>query len=304
MSGREIVDDLLSDYEEKWVEVDKIHFDPTQNPRKVKPPPEMIRGMRSSGPERTDPVTIVNDGSGFFVDSNGWQRVEAARILGWKKIRAKVTSSKSTAQSLSIIEDKRTPETDLQMYKRYYFLVRDLQEEKGLSREESIELANKIKGFSRFEVGERRVIIFEKLPPIILALMKEPENRTQEEIDFLEKFVPQIRRQTKKLGINPASAIAKHLSDRDVKEQIVVAALCCSMGLKAVDFVKKCVMFPEIHPFHICSELKRKKKPMAFQVSDLIRERINQLCASTHKNKNQLLELLINTAYKILYKEE
>jgi len=57
---------------------------------------------------------------------------------------------------------------------------------------------------------------------------------------------------------------------------------------------------PNVHPFHIFGALKREGKPMTFQVSKLTKKKLNQLCATTHRNKNQILEALINNAYKNL----
>lgn len=262
MVGHKTTGSRLSNYEIRWIPVDKVRFDPAMNPRRVTPPPEMIQGMRESGPERTPPpIFYINPDSSLYMVSavNGWQRAQAAKILGWDEMRARVTDSKVTAQLLSIIEDKRTPETDFQKYRRFYFGFSSLCEEEGLSREEAIREVNKAEGFIRLGVGERRVLIFERLPPEALALMKDRENRTEDELNILKNYIPDIRRRRSKLGIGAGAKIARMLSYRGKHDVVMTACLCLGMTRSdALDFVSRVALDPEMSPVRVFSEYYRK----------------------------------------------
>lgn len=276
-------------YESREIPVEEIRFDPEQNPRNIRPPPELIRQIRDKG-VKDPPIVYFNTDSQNYFAVNGWQRVQAARLVGLKKIMCEVYESEYKAQLAAIHEDTRTEETELQQYKRFYSFYRSAMKE-GMSQSEAVEMARVARGLSYIEAAWRRIDIF-KLPPLALSLMKEKENRTKDEWHQLEKINPNIRRVSKKLGIMAAAKIANDLDDRSPRVQTAVGMLCLKFErTKSLDFIKYVSDNPGISPvklYDIYTEEPSEQILVRIAVNKKIKEKIDRLCVSTHKDLNDM----------------
>lgn len=283
-------------YEEKRISPEKIEFSAQDNPRKKRPPIELIRQIDGSGVK--DPVNVYRNPESGYIAVDGWQRVQVARQLGLTDIPCHVFHSKAQAQKAAIHTETRTPETDFQKYQRFFFYYRDLREERGLPHYQALQKAIKERGFKRWDAGERRILIF-RLPPIVLSLMKEKDNRTDEEWDRLEKVIPNIRRFQKKLKITVAASIANLLVDRTVNDQLMTAGLC--LGLKHRDaekFVREVAKEPSVSPFKIFNRFMRKDKEtitIRLQVTRKFKNKIDSICERAHKTVNELVREFFET---------
>lgn len=283
-------------YENKEIPVEEIRFDPEQNPRNLRPPPELIRQIRDKG-VKDAPIVYFNTDSQDYFAVNGWQRVQAARLVGLEKIMCEVYESEYKAQVAAIHEDTRTEETELQQYKRFYSLYRSAMKE-GMSQTEAVEMAMVARGLAYIEAAWRRIDIF-KLPPLALSLMKDKENRTRDEWYQLEKINPNIRRVGKKLGIMAAAKIANELDDRSPRVQTAVGMLCLKFErTKSLGFIKYVSDNPGISPVKLYdrfTEVPSEEILVKIAVNKKLKDKINRLCERTHQDLNTIFkDYLIN----------
>ena len=279
----------------KKVPIDKIKFDPSQNPRRYRPPKILVRQVKQMG-VKEPPILYLNLDSGHYVVVNGHQRVLAAREAHITEIECEVYENKVKAQKAAIHADTRIPETKLQQYQRFYMLYQACLEE-GMTEWEALCTATTAGGLKQIEAGKRRVDIF-KLPPIVLSLMKEKQNRTKEEWDRLEKVDPNIRRVQRTLSIREAATIANALPDRNISEQLAVAMFCLShRWWKSQEFIQMVANDPETHPFKIYQKMMAKPTEelhIRTRVSKHLKAKINYLCEVAHENLTDLfLEFLV-----------
>jgi len=283
-------------YESREIPVEEISFDPEQNPRNLRPPPELIRQIRDKGVKDAPIVYFDTDSQDYFA-VNGWQRVQAARLVGLEKIMCEVYESEYKAQLAAIHEDTRTEETELQQYKRFYSLYRSAMKE-GMSQSEAVDRAMVARGLAYIEAAWRRIDIF-KLPPLTLSLMKEKENRTPDEWYQLEKIYPNIRRISKKLGIMAAAKIANELDDRSPRVQTAVGMLCLKFErTKSLGFIKYVADNPGISPVKLYdrfTEVPSEEILVKIAVNKKLKDKINRLCERTHQDLNTIFkDYLIN----------
>lgn len=276
-------------YERREIPVDEIRFNPDLNPRNLRPPPELIRQIRDKG-VKDPPIVYLDPDSKYYFAVNGWQRVQSAKIAGISKIMCEVYESELNAQVAAIHEDTRTEETDLQQYKRFYALyLAGIKE--GMLESEALHMAMKSRGLSQIEAARRRIDIF-KLPPIVLSLMKDKENRTDQDWYQLEKIIPTLRRYSKKLGIMEAAAIANKLGDSSSQRKLAVGIICLKFKLgDSLEFIRYVADNPGISPIKLYdryTEEPSEQLLVRIAVNKKVKEKIDRLCVSTHKDLNEM----------------
>lgn len=276
-------------YERREIPVDEIRFDADLNPRDLRPPPELIRQIRDKG-VKDPPIVYFDPDSKYYFAVNGWQRVQAAKMVGISKIICEVYESELNAQVAAIHEDTRTEETDLQQYKRFYALyLAGIKE--GMSDSESLKMAMVSRGLSQIEFARRRIDIF-KLPPLVLSLMKEKKNRTPQEWFQLEKVNPNIKRSGKKLGITKAASIANQLEERNDHFKLVVAVICLNLHIwDSLEFIKYVVDNPGISAIKLYKKYTEKPSEVLnvrIVINKRIKAQIDRLCESSHKDLNDM----------------
>ena len=276
-------------YEEKKIPLDKIKFDPTLNPRRLRPPPELLRQIRDMG-VKNSPIVYFNGNSGYYYAVDGWQRVQAAREEEIPIITCEVYKSKADAQIAAIHDETRTPETDLQKYRRFYVLYNALIEE-AMPDWQALWVAMRKQGLKTIDAAKRRIDIF-KLPPIVLSLMEDKNYHTKDEWNILEKYFPSIRMMKRKLNIREAASIANNLNDRSVEDQLLVAGLCIGLRwLESEEFIRMVAANPKVSPIKVYRKFIEKPTEVLqikIPVTKQMKSRINRLCEATHKDLKDL----------------
>lgn len=286
-------------YELRDIPTHLIRFDSGDNPRNIKPSAELIRQIEETG--INEPVTTYeNHSSSTYPATDGWQRTAAALLLGLPTVPCRVFATRAQAQMFAIQTETRTPETDLEKYNRFNFLYCSLVDE-GMSHQEALEIATRHRGLSRQDAGQRRLDIF-NLPPVVLYLMKDWQNRTEDELKRLEKDIPNIRRKRNKLNLLSASTMGRLLSDRSENELLTVASFC--MKLKywdGVGYVQEVAAYPNKTPSEVYREIydtqHTEKIVIPIYVSKLEKNRLNKLCEAVHLTITQLVAMCLNLCY-------
>lgn len=200
---REPTEDELPAQFDELVPLERVERD-EYNVRNIKPPESLVESVKKTGFK--SPL-IVRENGGTYLVTDGWERYQAAMQIGLSHVPCEVYENTLRALREARRGSIQTPWTKHQERKHYVNFY-DLCREEGYDHDGALKKTVNEQDVSRRAL-KRYIDVF-NLPSPVLALLKEPENRTESEWERLARFNPNIKKSTSKLPVKAAAALSKH----------------------------------------------------------------------------------------------
>lgn len=194
--------------ERKDIPIDLLDRDPL-NPRDEPPTDNLIDSLKKVGFKH--PIITRPTGNGRFYVTNGWERVQAALIVGFDRVPCEIypdeLSAMKAGRADSIVREW-PKHTHMIHINNYYTVCREKYEMDHKSAVEKTVSDNDI----THSTVERYIRVW-SLPDSVKALLKQPKKRLPTEWIILSKHNRNIRRHSSPLHVSVADYIVKYGSD-------------------------------------------------------------------------------------------
>jgi len=202
----------------------KLH---SRNVREYEPTDTMIEMMRQYGFINEKPIVIVyeNDVPSIV---NGNQRKKSAEIVGITEVPCMVFYDINDAIKFATIDNAQRKWTPYQKYKNAIDYYRSLIR-KGYSSLRSFNETIKDLGIKKYMLSD--YISISKLPNIVKALIKKPDNREKDEKSVIERIDvnDKLKGRINKLKPNIAGYMGRYLVGIDIDDNIL-----CKIGIDLI----------------------------------------------------------------------
>lgn len=207
--------------------VDKLRWT-EENVRNVEPSPRLVGSVGAVGVQHPL-ITLWKGDAWGVVDGN--QRLQAAERLGLEEVpceKYKDEYEALVAAEHCSVTDEWDPLHDVKNHAKAY----DSLIEKGFSEPEAKKRVCDDLGLKQ-GILERHLDVW-ALPDPAKNLLKEPEERTEEEWEGLKNYRPGIKRTRNKLYVKAAAKLGKHVDEMD-DDRVIQTAIEAHKAESSVD---------------------------------------------------------------------